>query len=387
MRPRLFEIPLGLFSLPVNSYGFMLMLGFLFATVVGARRGRALRIDADFIMDLSVWMMISGVVGSRVLYVAEYWQDFSFSFLDLRDGRINVWALVAGWCLPLAARVVRQRRGERVGAPSAGAFAKDVARTIAWCAVLGLACGRVGALIEFRREYDFGMFRLWEGGITFYGGLLGAVGFAVYYVRARGESFLRVADLLAPTIMLGFAFGRVGCFLNGCCYGTVVAEAGTASPPWWAIRFPRLLDEHGLVTGSPAWLDHVKDAGLAYEQTHSHWVHPTQFYSIVGNLLLFAFLSWRWRRRVRIGQVVCEFALSYAVLRFLLELFRGDNAHAFFGLTISQFISVIAFVITLPFYWRIRWRTPPLTGSYPAEGVASPVPEVREAPAAGGTPG
>ena len=74
--------------------------------------------------------------------------------------------------------------------------------------------------------------KVWRGGLAYYGGLLVATGYAFYYTRRRGISFLRVADLAAPAIALGLFFGRLGCFLNGCCYGKQTSS-------WVGVSFPR----------------------------------------------------------------------------------------------------------------------------------------------------
>lgn len=370
MKPRLLEIPLGSFALPINSYGFMLMIGFLVATIVAIRRGKDERIEPEFIMDLSIYMMIFGIVGSRLFYIAEYHEQFNFGFLRFWDGNLDVWAMIAGWMAPLLLRFWR-RRGKPLAMPTPREFLKDVGGTVVACAVCGIAIGRGVALVEHRDLYNWDLLKIWEGGIVFYGGLLGAVAFAIYYIRARGISFLKVADLLVPVIMLGFTFGRIGCYLNGCCWGTVVAKVGEAAP-WWAIHFPRLEDTqtHRLI-GSPAFIDHLHAGLVTVGDQFSCWVHPVQFYSMAGNFGLFLLLSWWWRRRAAIGEVFCAFGITYPVLRFLLEIVRGDNERDYAGLTISQAVSIVAFIVSLVAFYLIRMRTPGITGRYREAGPAA----------------
>ncbi|MBI3271348.1 MAG: prolipoprotein diacylglyceryl transferase [Planctomycetes bacterium] len=381
MRPRLLEIPLGPLTLPINSYGFMLMIGFVVATIVGIRRGKEERIDGEFIMDFSVWMMIWGILGSRVFYILEYHDQFSFEFLKFWDGRISLLGLCVGWALPVGLRQYL-RRGAAPLRDLRG-FLRDVVGTVVACAVAGLVLGRTLALVEHRNEYSWDVLKIWEGGIVFYGGLLGAVGFAVWYIRARGHSFLKVADLLSPVILLGFMFGRVGCYLNGCCYGTVVAS-GAEGPPWWAIHFPRVVDAAGRVMGSPAYIDHWRQGLLGAGAEHSCWVIPIQFISMVGNFLVFLVLSWFWRRRRVVGEVFCKMGIVYPILRFLLEIFRGDNERDYFSLTISQVVSVVVFVASLGLLAWVRRQGPVRMGGYERGGDgAGPVGEAGGAVATG----
>jgi phosphatidylglycerol:prolipoprotein diacylglycerol transferase len=105
----------------------------------------------------------------------------------------------------------------------------------------------------------------------------------------------KVADILAPSVALGYVFGRVGCLLNGCCYGRA------CSLPW-AIRFPA-------------------DNPL---NPPTHPVHPTEVYESLLNLGLYAVLAWLFRRKKFDGQVFSVYLVSYALLRSFVEMFRGD---------------------------------------------------------------
>jgi phosphatidylglycerol:prolipoprotein diacylglycerol transferase len=143
---------------------------------------------------------------------------------------------------------------------------------------------------------------VWKGGLVYYGGLIGASLACMLYVRVKKLRLWKIADILAPSIALGYAFGRIGCLLNGCCYGR------RCDLPW-AIRFPE-----GNPLGPPTYP-----------------VHPTQVYDSLLNLGLYAALAWLYRHKKFDGQVFGVYLVSYAVLRSFVELFRGDYPQYYFG--------------------------------------------------------
>ena len=117
----------------------------------------------------------------------------------------------------------------------------------------------------------------------------------IFYTRLKKLPLWKVADILAPSIALGCVFGRIGCLLNGCCYGRA------CNLPW-AIRFP---------AGNPL-------------NPPTFPVHPTEIYDSLLNLGLYAFLAWLYRRKKFDGQVFGVYLVCYAVLRSFVEMFRGD---------------------------------------------------------------
>jgi len=129
----------------------------------------------------------------------------------------------------------------------------------------------------------------------------------IIYVRWKKLSGWKIADILAPSIALGNAIGRIGCLLNGCCYGRVCHLP-------WAIRFPNQ---------SAAWQQHFQ-AGLVGKGDPSLPVHPTEIYDALLNFALYLGLAWLFRRKKFDGQVFATYLIGYAVFRSLVELFRGD---------------------------------------------------------------
>src|SRR5207247_3325451 len=122
--------------------------------------------------------------------------------------------------------------------------------------------------------------------------------------------------ILAPSVALGYVFGRIGCLMNGCCYGRRCAAP-------WAIRYP---------AGHPT---HPTDAAATP-------VHPTQIYDSLLNLGLYLFLAWLYRRKKFDGQVFAIYLLCYAVTRSFVEMFRGDYPaeHLRSGLTPAHLVSI-----------------------------------------------
>ncbi len=184
----------------------------------------------------------------------------------------------------------------------------------------------IGAILGSRIAYvllNFGYYRhnlshiffFREGGLTFYGGIVGAVVFAVPYIILKKYPLASFFDLFAPPLALGYAIARVGCFLNGCCYGRV-------SPfPLFplGVKFPHL-------------------EGIRY---------PTQIYAIGYSLvILFILLRLEKTRRFR-GELFLDYLALYGIARFLIEYLR-DEPFTFFGfLTIGQMACALLILLVL----------------------------------------
>lgn len=171
------------------------------------------------------------------------------------------------------------------------------------------------------RTHPFEIFQIWKGGLVYYGGMAASfIGFYLY-VRFTRLPFGACADFVIPYIALTHAFGRVGCFLNGCCYGKVCHLP-------WAVRFPSLPEP----------------------------VHPVQLYEAVFNFALFGLLSWFYPRRRFPGEVTLLYLVLYPVGRFLLEFLRGDQAFFLDSLTVHQLLSLGFIGIGIFLYGICRFR-------------------------------
>jgi phosphatidylglycerol:prolipoprotein diacylglycerol transferase len=162
--------------------------------------------------------------------------------------------------------------------------------------------------------------KVWEGGLVFYGGFAVAAIAGYLYTRKNGISPAVMADCLAPALAMGQAIGRWGCFFAGCCYGRPTTVA-------WAVRFK-----------DPASLAPLDLA-----------IHPVQVYEACGNLAI-AFILWRHllkKPQGPAGQTFWLYVLLYGVLRFGMEILRGDDRGPLWAdMYPSQVIAIIAILIS-----------------------------------------
>jgi phosphatidylglycerol---prolipoprotein diacylglyceryl transferase len=219
----------------------------------------------------------------------------------------------------------------------------DVFGLAMWLLSGGFIGARVLYIAQHREAVEhFGdIFKVWQGGIIFYGCIMGGlVGSILYWVR-HPFPFRAMADAVAPALALGSALGRIGCFLNGCCFG------GPSDLPF-AVRFPY---------GSPVWVQQAQLGLISPSASHSLGVHPTQLYAALDGLLLLGLLTWYFPRRRRDGEVMALLMVTYPITRFLIECLRDDERPFFAGMTISQNISVVLFVSGL-LTWSYLLRLP-----------------------------
>jgi phosphatidylglycerol:prolipoprotein diacylglycerol transferase len=165
---------------------------------------------------------------------------------------------------------------------------------------------------------------VWRGGLTMYGGVLAAMGAAWVHLRRRNIPFLRMADVMAPSLGLGLMVTRIGCFLNGCCYGKPTGAG-------WGVRFPA----HTL-------------GGSVFGDTP---LHPTQLYSSAVGLVILLFLLAVDRRRRPEGQLFALYLILEGAGRFGLDFFRYYEANVYVAgaLTVNQLIgagiALVGFVL------------------------------------------
>ena len=240
MHPILFELgPLSL-----RSYGLLVALAFYSGLQLARWAAHRRGISDVFILDLCLVLILSGLLGARLFYVA------------------------------------------------------------------------LNATYFLSKPWD--IFKVWEGGLVFYGGFLGAAAAGVFFARLRHQSVGIVADCIAPALALGQAVGRLGCFFAGCCYGRPTTH-------FWAIQFK-----------DPAAL-----APLGID------LHPVQLYESALCLALAAGLWLLFKRYPKSnGRVFWIYVIAYGVLRFFLEGFRGDDrGRVLAGLQPSQWVALIAIVV------------------------------------------
>lgn len=183
-----------------------------------------------------------------------------------------------------------------------------------WLMVGVIIGGRILYVVLHPAEFSdvTSIFEIWNGGMMFFGGFIGAFIAGVLYLKKQRISITLMSDIISPSVALGEFFTRIGCFLNGCCFGTP-----TKLP--WGVIFPN---------GSFA-----AQAGLDCQ------IHPTQLYSSLFGLFLFFFLHRMLHRKHRPGEVFAVFLIFYAGFRFGVDFIRYyEDMNNFL---INQIISVL----------------------------------------------
>jgi phosphatidylglycerol---prolipoprotein diacylglyceryl transferase len=237
MHPVLFSIG----PIKIYSYGVMLAIAFFVSLSVSSKRCVIFKIKEESLNTLLFIMLVSGIVGARVLYVLSNMHFFIDNPLEI-------------------------------------------------------------VMIN-------------RGGLVFYGGLIFSGIFGTVYAKIRGISIADAADLLAPFIALGHSIGRIGCFLNGCCFGRPTDSV-------FGVQFPASLVR----------------------------VYPTQLFSSAGLFCIFLVLFFMQRRRRFKGQIIALYLVLYGVFRFSIEFLRGDLIPVFHNLTLTQIISIISILAGISFY-------------------------------------
>lgn len=339
MRPILFE----LFGAGVPSYYTMMTLGFCAGIFVVWREAPHRGLNPDDVLDLALYMLVAGLLGARLLHVVAegYFMDYVHLCTD-----------------PLQVRV-----------PS---FIHVPCALDADCvtAQAGALCNPETLRCHPARDC-FAWLKFWHGGLAFLGGLLACIPVAFWFMGRKRMPRGAVLDLGGLAVPLGLGFGRLGCFLSGCCFGqTTSGPLGVQFDG--ALRAlnadggcPRgydLIDVAGhapaCAVGRPAFLEHAEQGLLDLGAQHSLAVHPTQLYEAILALSLFVLLYLR-RRKVRFaGELFWIFCAAYGVGRFGLEFIRGDaDRGAWLGdlLSTSQLLAVPVVAYAA---WRI-WRGGP----------------------------
>ncbi len=184
-------------------------------------------------------------------------------------------------------------------------------------------------IIEYKHfiENPIDIFKLWEGGLVFFGGLLLAFFVLLIYFKKNALPLWKTLDLFAPSLAIGHAIGRLGCFSAGCCHGKP-----TNVP--WGVTFDN--PDSLAILGTP--------------------LHPTQLYGAGSELVIFIFLMLLRRRKSFNGQIFWTYVLLYSVARFIIEFFRGDRARGFIynDFSIAQGISGVLFLAAIIFIVSLR---------------------------------
>jgi len=202
-----------------------------------------------------------------------------------------------------------------------------------WLMLSGVIGGRVAYIMANYRDYladPWTIIRVDQGGLIFYGGFIGAMMAGIIYSRVKREPFLVFSDYVITALPLAHALGRLGCFLNGCCYGSITLL------PWRVF-----------VNGTPR--------------------HPVQLYEALLGLMVYGVLLWAYGRVKIPGRVLAVYLMLYPVGRFIVEFWRGDPRQHGFGLTVAQNISLVLFAAGVALWFLApvfarHGRTKPVAG-------------------------
>lgn len=203
-------------------------------------------------------------------------------------------------------------------------YCSDLLFWVMVCGVIGARAAYVALEWPSYRQDPMAILRIDQGGLVFYGGFLFAGLSLALFARLHRESFVDLLDFVITSVPLAHAFGRVGCFLNGCCYGMVCHGP-------MGVQFPR---------GSPPWYGHYTRGLVAPDAPLSLPVHPVQLYEAAFNLAFYGLLLWQYRGRRRVGSTAALYLVVYAAGRFVLELVRDDERGSVGWFSTSQLVSL-----------------------------------------------
>lgn len=197
-------------------------------------------------------------------------------------------------------------------------------------AIFGLVAGFLGAkllylIVEWKRFFTDPLSVIGSEGFVVYGGIIAGVLAAIVYCRIKKLVFLEYFDLCAASISLAQGFGRIGCFLAGCCYGKETTS-------FFGVIFPE---------------NSLAPAGIK--------LLPTQLLSSAGNFLFMFILLWHYKHRKKVGDTGFLYMLLYGAGRFCIEFFRNDDRGNVGIFSTSQFISLfIVAAAVLLLCWKNR---------------------------------
>lgn len=302
MHPVLFE----LFGYPVHLYAVMIAVGFLLAVWMATRYAQRVGLDKDMVLDLAWWMLVAGLVGSRIGFIAVNWDQYWYPCVDFEHFN-------------------RLYPSEAIDEPD---------------------CTR--------------LLRFWNGGLVFLGGMVGALLTLVWFVRREKLAVLPIADAFIPYVGLGQFFGRLGCLAAGCCWGHV-----TDVP--WGIRFPaRSMAfgqhyERGLVDATataslPVHPTQLYDslAGLVLFAALVFVRHRKRYHGqvLIWWMLLYPLL----RSTIELFRGDTERGYVLRVVSEPLNAFLGLPAGSAAFLSTSQFISLCLAAVAIVLLVRLRRR-------------------------------
>lgn len=237
-------------------------------------------------------------------------------------GLIIISGLLLGWFL--AAREAEKR----------GLQKENIADLLLWAVPISIISARLYYVIfkwDYYSKNPGDIFAIWEGGIAIHGALIGAVITAVVFCKKKGISFWKLADIVAPSIILGQAIGRWGNFMNQEAHGSEVTRSFLEN-----LNLPDFIINQMYINES--------------------YYHPTFLYESLWNIIGFAFLIALRRFNPRNGELFLSYVLWYSVGRFFIEGLRTDSLMLTETLRMAQFISILLIGLAIFLIWFRRWK-------------------------------
>ena len=214
-------------------------------------------------------------------------------------------------------------------------FATDLGFWLMASGIVGSRIAYVVANGSYYLESPLEIVRIDQGGLIFYGGFLLACAALVIFARRHRVPVWHMADFAIPALAIGHALGRMGCFLNGCCYGRPAGDA------FCGIAYPPICEPGKLFPGVP--------------------LYPVQLIESACLLVLWLVLVWAYPRRRKDGAVFALYLVLYPPIRFALEYLRGDERQSWLALDVAQVTSIglfLAGILLFAFLPRRRYAPP-----------------------------
>ncbi|MBU1194705.1 MAG: prolipoprotein diacylglyceryl transferase [Proteobacteria bacterium] len=245
-------------------------------------------------------------------------------FFEIGSFTLHTYGLFVALGLLAAIMVSKKLAASRNIAPQT---VSDLFFVIMLSAIFGARLLYVAINLEYYQHNFIEIFKIWNGGLVFFGGFLGAVIAVAVYIRYQKMDLWVTADVLAPGIALGHAIGRIGCLAAGCCYGR-------------QCDLPFAIQFNHPATLAPMGID----------------LHPTQIYMVLSNLVLFSILLVMIKRNHFKGQIFLSYIILYALFRSFIEFFRGDfrGDFLFDFISLSQGIGLLVLVVAIGFMIKLK---------------------------------
>ncbi|MFT3767806.1 MAG: prolipoprotein diacylglyceryl transferase [Minicystis sp.] len=310
MHPILFRIPLPNFNLPLAWIPLILAA---IAAIVAVAKMVGQEKDRQG-AAIAGTIAVVGLI-ARFAVLRSYSETWNVGNIPIYSyGVMLGLSLVVGWYLTLGL-------AEKDGLPK-----ETMANNYVVTAVAAVVGSRVLYILTNLNEFDSlaSMFAMRKGGLVAYGGFLGGLAGSYFFLKRHRIPLLPWADVAVPSLASGLMITRIGCYLFGCDFGQPLKDSAPSflkklgTFPHW----PEGTLDAG--SGSPAWVQHVKERGLSPTSTASLPVHPTQIYESLVGLMLLGLLLWARRKQKFRGEIFFLFAFAYGVARFLLEMLRDD---------------------------------------------------------------